>query len=166
MSETRVIGPTARKIGGGNATPAPPAAPPPAPAPARRGRKLLVVALIVLSVIGGAAAAYILLGPDDSDAAPAPPEPGLTVMVDARNVNLADGHYLRLGFAIELAADAEEIPTAQAIDIAIELYSGRSIDEINDPELREGLRIEFTDRLVEAYGQEVLAVYFTDFVTQ
>ena len=163
MSEKRVIG-APRKIGGGKAAVAP-APPTPEPAPPTRGRgRLLVIVLVVL--LAAAAGAFYLLRPADTAAAPEDPVPGMTVVVEPRNINLADGHYLRLGFAIELVAEAEEIPTAQATDIAIALFSGRTIEEVNDPEQRAGLKDELTGRLVEAYAGEVSTVYFTDFVTQ
>lgn len=162
MSATRVIAPGARKIGGG--APAQPPPETPEPAPKRRGRGLLLV-LVLLGLLGGAAA-YLLLPASDSAADVTEPEPGIAVAVEPRNINLAEGRYLRLGFTIQLAEGAEEIPTAQAIDIAIDLYSGRSVAETNDPEQRAALAAELTERLVAAYGEEVLTVYLTDYVTQ
>lgn len=162
MAEKRVIGAQSRKIGGGQAAPAPaPAEPAPQP---RRGRgRLLIVLGAVLAVV--AAGAFVLLRPSEPEV-PAEPEPGATVTIEPRNINLADGHYLRLGFAIELVAEVEEIATAQATDIAIDLFTGRTVAEVNDPEQREALKSQLSERLVEAYDGEVLTVYFTDFVTQ
>lgn len=162
MPEKRVIGAQSRKIGGGQAAPAP-AAPEPEAKP-RRGRgRLLVVLAAVLAVV--AAGAFVLLRPSAPEA-PAEPEPGATVTIEPRNINLADGHYLRLGFAIELVAEVEEVATAQATDIAIDLFTGRTVAEVNNPERREELKAQLSERLVEAYDGEVLTVYFTDFVTQ
>ncbi|WP_454085667.1 flagellar basal body-associated FliL family protein [Georgenia sp. Marseille-Q6866] len=162
MPEKRVIGAQSRKIGGGQAPAAP--APPEPEAEPRRGRgRLLIVLAAVLAVV--AAGAFVFLRPSEP-AAPEEPEPGATVTIEPRNINLADGHYLRLGFAIELVAEVEEIATAQATDIAIALFTGRTVTEVNDPEQREELKSALSERLVEAYEGEVLTVYFTDFVTQ
>ncbi|QDB78177.1 flagellar basal body-associated FliL family protein [Georgenia sp. 311] len=166
MPETRVIGAPDRKIGGAQRPPAPstrPAAPQPA-APKRRKGKTLAVVLVL--IVGVAAVAFLLTRPEDSAATPQDPEPGMTIMVEPRNINLADGRYLRMGFAIELVAEAEEVPVAQATDIAIALFSGRSVDEVNDAAHRAELKDELTRQLTEAYDGEVHAVYFTDFVTQ
>jgi len=168
MSETRVVAPGPRKIGGpkkiggGASAPAPE---PEAPAPRRPRGLLLVVLLVVAAAAAGAAAYFLLLAP--AEAGPEPePEPGITVAVEPRNINLADGHYLRMGFAVQLAAGAEEIPVAPATDVAIALYSGRDVAEVTDPERRAELQAELTERLVGVYGEEVLAVYLTDYVTQ
>ncbi|WP_152192548.1 flagellar basal body-associated FliL family protein [Georgenia satyanarayanai] len=162
MPEKRVIGAQSRKIGGGQAAPAP--APPQPEATPRSGRgRLLVVLAAVLAVV--AVGAFVFLRPSEP-AAPEEPEVGDTVTIEPRNINLADGHYLRLGFAIELVAEVEEIATAQATDIAIALFTGRTVAEVNDPVRREELKAELSERLVEAYDGEVLTVYFTDFVTQ
>lgn len=169
MSETRVIGAQGPKIGGGRrpstppATPAPPSAP--AAPPRRRGR-IIVLMLVVAAVAAGVV--FYLMRPTDTVAAPEEPEPepGITMLVDPRNINLADGHYLRLGFAIELVADAEEVPVPVATDIAIALFSGRTVEEVNDPERRAALKEELTAQLTEAYEGQVYAVHLTDFVTQ
>lgn len=132
------------------------------PEPPRSRRRLLVV--LVAALVALAAGTFLLLRPTEATE-PEEPEPGATVTIEPRNINLADG-YLRLGFAIELAADVEEIATARAIDSAITLFSGRTVAEVNDPERRAELKSQLTAELVEAYDGEVLAVYFTDFVTQ
>jgi flagellar FliL protein len=160
MPEKRVIGAQSRKIGGAQSAPEPPA-PEPAAKP-RRGRLLIILAAVLAVVAAGA---FVFLRPSEP-AEPEEPEPGATVTIEPRNINLTDGHYLRLGFAVELVAEVEEIATAEATDIAIALFSGRTVAEVNDPEVREELKSQLSERLVEAYEGEVLTVYFTDFVTQ
>lgn len=167
MSETRVVAPATRKIGGarkigGNI---PPPAPEPPTARPRRRRGLLLGLALLLAAALGATVYLLVLAPQDPGAEPEP-EPGITVAVEPRNINLADGHYLRLGFAVQLVAGADEIPVAPATDVAIALYSGRPVEEVTDPQRRAELQAELTQRLVEVYGEEVLAVYLTDYVTQ
>ncbi|WP_211489867.1 FliI/YscN family ATPase [Georgenia thermotolerans] len=88
-----------------------------------------------------------------------------TVLVDGDN--LADGHYLRLGFSIQLKKGATaELQVARALDIAIATYSGKPIDEVNDPARREELKAELLTQLSETFKGEVVDVYLTDYVTQ
>ena len=41
-------------------------------------------------------------------------------------INLADGHYLRIGIALQLTADAHEADGSKALDATIDLFSGQS----------------------------------------
>lgn len=139
------------------------------------GRRKVLVLVLVLALLAGAGAAYwFLLGPgaapDDGAAVevvePAP-EPGEVLTVDAISLNLAGGHYLRLGIALQLTADAEKAPDpAVALDHAIALFSGRTVEEVSSPEGREALKGELSERLAEAYEGQVMGVYFTDYVSQ
>ena len=67
------------------------------------------------------------------------PAPSLTV--EPVSLNLADGHYLRLGMALQLTAGrGDEAPdTARALDLAIALFSGRTVAEVSDPATRDAL---------------------------
>ena len=152
MVEQRVIG---QKIGARPAASPPPPAPEDAPAPdgaaggtpkrRRRGRLLVVALVVVVLAIGGVAAYLFLLKPGAAEAAepPPPPEPvpGDVLTVDPVSVNLADGHYLRLGLALQLTADVAEDPDpSRALDLAIAWYSGRPITEVTDPASRTSSR--------------------------
>ncbi len=169
--EQRVV--SRQKIGARPAAATPPAPEPPAPAAApekpRRGRLVVVVVLVVVLAAAGAAA-WFLLGRGGGDAAPVAeptPEAGEVLQVDAVSVNLADGHYLRLGLGLQLVADVTEEPdTSRALDIAIALYSGRTVEEVSDATTREELKAELATRLAEAYEGEVMDVYLTNYVTQ
>lgn len=172
--EQRVIG---QKIGARPAAP-PPQAPEPEPVevPARsRGAKKAVLAVVgAVVALALAAAWFFLLGPGagDEGATPTPeptpqPVPGEVLTVGPVSVNLADRHYLRLGFGLQLTdAVAEPPDPARALDLAIALYSGRSVDEVTAPAAREQLKAQLLDELVEAYDGEVMDVYLTDYVTQ
>ena len=176
MVEQRVIG---QKIG---ARPAAPTASPPEHTPdvpekggkKKRGgrRRLVVVLLILVVVLAGGAAAYLTLGQKHSGA-PAAPKPtptavaGKVLNVAAVSINLAGGHYLRLGLAIQLSTAAAQTPDpAQALDLAIALYSGRTVDEVSGADTRAQLKTQLLGGLQKAYGEEVMEVYFTDYVTQ
>jgi flagellar protein FliL len=138
-------------------------------APPKKGKKKLVLIMGVLVLaLGGAAFFFLKPSGGGAEAAePPPPEPGGVAQIDPVSVNLAGGHYLRIGFSMQLAAGAHgEVEQAKALDIAIALYSGRTIEEVNDPAHREELKEELAHQLEEAYHGEVMGVYLTDFVTQ
>jgi flagellar protein FliL len=137
-------------------------------APPRRRRGVLVVVALV-AVLAVAAAAFVLRPWDGApaEAADAPPELGLVIPVDPISVNLTEGHYLRLGFSIQLTKDATaEFQVARALDIAIAVYSGRDAAEVNDPVRREELKTELVRQLSETFEGQVVDVYLTDYVTQ
>lgn len=145
--------------------PAEPAEPP------KRSRKKLLVVVAVVVLVGGAAA-YLLLGRSgsapDVAAVPPAPQPGAVVTVDPVSVNLADGHYLRLGIALQMTTDVgkDSPDPAKALDLAIAEFSGRSVAEVSDAATREQLKAELLGRLTEAYEGKVMDVYLTNFVTQ
>jgi flagellar basal body-associated protein FliL len=55
---------------------------------------------------------------------------------------------------------------APASDVVLATLSGRSIDELSTGEGREHVRHEIKEGLVHFYGEEVVALYFTEFVMQ
>ncbi|MDC7121602.1 flagellar basal body-associated FliL family protein [Cellulomonas fimi] len=168
--EQRVIsGPKiGAKIGGNSSSAAP--APAPEPEPKKRrapSRKLLIVGAVVVVLAAAAAAWFLFFQGDGAPPEEPAPEAGEVVQVEPISLNLADGHYLRLGIALQLTKDAEESPDpARALDLAIELFSGRSVAEISDPASRAALKDQLAHELVEAYEGEVMDVYLTNYVTQ
>ena len=132
-------------------------------------KKLLIIALVVLMAAG--AAYWFLLKPappaDGAVAVEPAPEPGEVLVVEPISINLADGHYLRIGLGLQLTADvAEEPDTARALDIVVALFSQRPMAEVATTEGREALKAELAHQLEETYEGEVMGVYFTDYVTQ
>ncbi|MDN4173550.1 flagellar basal body-associated FliL family protein [Nocardioides sp. SOB77] len=138
----------------------------PAPAaaeeePAGGGRKKLVL-LLVLVLVAGAAAYWFLLRPG-SDAEPVP---GEVLVMEPVQVNLADGHYLSVGIALQLVEGAAHADGSKALDATIDLFSGREPDELVRARNRNALKEELMEELDHRYHGEVLDVYFTQFVTQ
>jgi flagellar FliL protein len=172
MPEQRVIG---QKIGARPTTTAVPAAPrTPDPPPAgeaarRRGPRRLVVVLLVTVIVAAAVGWYLVGGRAHGATPQAAPTPvaGQVLAVDAVSVNLAGGHYLRLGMAIQLSTAVKQAPnTSRALDLAIALYSGRSVDEVSAAASRDQLKAQLLRQLQQAYGAGVMDVYLTDYVTQ
>jgi flagellar protein FliL len=143
-------------------TMAAPAAAPEAAAPAKGGKKKLVIMLVALLAIGGGAYWFFL------KPAPGPvePEPGEVVTMEPIQVNLAEGHYLKIGIALQLTAAAHEADGSAALDATIDLFSGKDMSELTRAESREKLKHELEKELEHAYHGDVMGVYFTDFVTQ
>ena len=94
-------------------------------------------------------------------------------------LNLADGHFLKIGLALQLAeveggghAAAEELPSAKALDIAISLLGEHTMDALASPKARELVKKELSKRVSAAYTDPltheplVTKVYFTEFVMQ
>ena len=131
-------------------------------APPKKSRKKL---FLVIGLIGALAAGYwfFMMRPADAEAKP---EPGEVVKLDPIQLNLAGGHYLKIGIALQLTADAHEADGAKALDATIDLFSGRSMDQLTRPDSREQLKADLETELEELYHGEVMEVFFTDFVTQ
>jgi flagellar protein FliL len=125
----------------------------------RRGRAVVVLVALVAAALGGGW--FFLIKPGDTA-----PKPGEVAALDAIQVNLSDGHYLRLGIALQLSESAHEVDGSKALDAAIEVFSGHDVGEVNRPEHRDKLRTELEELLDQRYHDEVLGVYFTEFVTQ
>ena len=158
------------------------------PAAPEKGKNKLIpiiIGVLVLVIAGGAY--WFLMGPGAAGATEeetttedtAHAEPSYTlsdiVTVESVSINLAGGHYLRIGLGLQTATvvgaeaggDGEtELSTAKALDAAIALFSGRTIEELSDPVIREDLKYELAEQLKEIYHYEVVDVYYTDFVTQ
>ncbi|MCG2802673.1 MAG: flagellar basal body-associated FliL family protein [Cellulomonas sp.] len=162
------------KIGGGSSTP-------PAEEPAagkKKGgkggskKKLLLIVGPILVIAIAAAVYFLVLAPKSGAGTPAAtpaPSPGVVLTIDPISVNLAEGHYLRIGLALQLTdkVGEKEKPTpAKALDAAITLFSGHTVAEVSDPATRESFRAELEKSLEEIYEGEVMGVYFTNFVTQ
>lgn len=125
-----------------------------------RGRKLLV--LVVVPVLLAAAAWFFLLRGGGHEE----PKPGEMLPLEATQLNLADGHYLKIGIALQLVEGAEEVDGSKALDATIDLFSGREVDELTRPETRQTLKRRLSTELEERYEGAVMEVYFTEFVTQ
>ncbi|MDR7252828.1 flagellar FliL protein [Nocardioides sp. BE266] len=133
-----------------------------ADAPEKGGgkKKLIVIALVL--VVGAAAGWWFFLKPSG----PTEPEPGEVMTLEPIQVNLADGHYLRVGIALQLSADAHEADGSKALDATIDLFSGVDQADLVKAGQRQELKHELEKKLHEDYHGDVLEVYFTEFVTQ
>ena len=131
-----------------------------APAQGGRVRKIGIVLVLVAALAG--AGWYFVLKPSDA----AGPKPGQVVTLESIQVNLAAGHYLRLGMALQLTESAKETDGSKALDAAIGVFSGLPVSEVDQAATREKLRKVLEKQLLDRYHGDVMGVYFTEFVTQ
>lgn len=139
-------------------------------------RKLIIIAaaVVLLAAVGGGAFWFLTMR---APAEEPPPEPGEVAAFGPISLNLAEGHYLKVGVAIQLAATAGGgghgakvvVDGSKALDLTIETFSGRTVAELADPAQRALLKEELLHDVEEAYHENhhvVMDLYFTEFVTQ
>ena len=129
------------------------------------GKKKLIIIVAAVLVVAGAASWFLLKPSPDKEAAP---KPGLIVPLESTQINLASGHYLKIGIALQMIEGGGhgEVDGSKALDATIELFSGRTVEEVGNAKERKHLKEELEEVLSEAYHHEVMGVYFTEFVTQ
>jgi len=127
----------------------------------RSKKKILIIAVLVLVL--AAAGWWMFLRPKG----PSVPQPGQIMSLDSTQINLADGHYLKIGIALQLTTDAgAEVDGSKALDDTIDLFSGRDLGFVSTSKNRRQLKTELVKRLDKDYDGAVMGVYFTEFVTQ
>jgi flagellar FliL protein len=138
---------------------------------AKKSTKKLFLALpLVLALIAGAAWFFLLRGSDEP-AKKEEPKPGAVVALDSININLADGHYLKLKIALQASADVAEAPDgSKAQGIAGDQLTGKEVAELQTAKGRRHAQELLTEAIVKAYTEEetetVIDVYYPEFVSQ
>ena len=139
----------------------------------KKSKKMLMIIVIALVVLGGGGAgAFFMLKGDKAEAKPEPKKGIVTAIENDLTINLADGHYLKLGFALQETeeAGAEAVDTREAINLAIDPYTGKSVAELSTEKGREAAKAELLEKIKKAYEEEgkemIMDIYYTAFVTQ
>jgi flagellar protein FliL len=152
------------------------------PKPKRSRKKkliLLAVVVIVLGVVGYVGQA-LLLGGDPPKAAPDPKTvAGKVLALNPITMNLADGHFLKLTFVLQLSkagtptAGAEGADTATpalnnaaALDASIDVLGEHTYAQLIAPGGRARAQKELLVEIQKRYPGEVLGLYFTEFLMQ
>jgi flagellar FliL protein len=134
-----------------------------APAEPKKSKKKLVIIVAVLLLGGGG---YYKFGMKKAGPPP-PPKPGAVVTMEPITLNLAGGHFLKLGLALQATAKAKEAPDgSKALDLAITELSNKSVAELSTNKARDEIKTKLRETVVEAYEGEVMDIYFTQFVMQ
>jgi flagellar FliL protein len=140
----------------------------------KKSKKMLMIIILAVALFGGGGAgAYFFFKGNAAEAAEVELVKGPVVAVEeTMTINLADAHYLKLGFALQMTEEAgeEEFNLAEAIDLAIDQYSGRNIAELETEKGRLKAKEELLEKIEKAYNVDdkhlVMGIYFTSFVTQ
>lgn len=159
--------------------------------PAKSAKSNLIPAIIVaVGLLGGGF--FMKSGPaptpaeaaehktEKSEHAEVKEEPthGPVQNIEPMTLNLADGHFLKVGLALQLPpaegghGAAEELPSAKALDIAITLLGNYTMNELSSPKTRELVKKKLSEEVSKAYVDPltehplVTKVYFTEFVMQ
>jgi flagellar FliL protein len=142
----------------------------PAEAPKKSKKMLMIIVAAVVLLGGGGGAFFMLKGSSKAEAAP---KKGVVTAIDsAITINLADAHYLKLGFSLQQTSDAgtEAVDTSEALNLAIDEYTGKTVAELSTEKGREEAKADLLKQIVKAYTvekkQEVMDIYYTSFVTQ
>ena len=153
-----------------------------APAPAAdtaaeapKGKKKLVVVVVPLLLVL-VAAWYFVLGPGSGGSAaeekPKEVELGEVVALDPITMNLADGRLLKVGLALQLPLEPPdggghgEFSGSVALDEAIAFLGEHTYAQLAAPAARQEAKKELSHRVAKRYHEEVLGIYFTEFVMQ
>jgi flagellar FliL protein len=103
----------------------------------------------------------------------APAETGPTLDLDARTLNLAGGHFLKVGASLQLPSRsvADDVKATQnwgsiVSQLVLDTFSGRSLAELSKDGVREKLQHEIGYQTCERTSGRVTTVYFVDFVMQ
>jgi flagellar FliL protein len=143
-------------------------------APKKSKKMLMIIVIAAVVLLGGGGGAYFMFFKGDpANAEAAAPEKGAVTRIDdSLTVNLADGHYLKFKFSLQQTADAgtEEVDTSEAINLAIDEYTGMKVAELSTEKGRGEVKEDLLKKIVKAYTEDqkkmVMDIYYTEFVTQ
>jgi flagellar protein FliL len=141
-----------------------------AEAPKKSKKMLMIIVAAVVVLAGGGGGAFFMLKGDSAEAK-TPDKGVVTAIDDALTVNLADGHYLKLKFSLQQTADAAEaVDTSEALNLAIDEYTGKTVASLSSEKGRDAVKADLLAKMIKAYTtdgtQEVMDIYYTQFVTQ
>jgi flagellar FliL protein len=153
--------------------------------------KLIAMILPTLLLIGGAVYMFVLKpsgstgaetaakssaaasadgtdGGDETDPTPTSTfVAGKIIAMDTITINLANGHFLKVGLGLQATADAgEEVTTSKAMDAAITEFSGKTVDELATQAGRDAAKKDLTKAIKKAYEKKVYEIFYTTFVMQ
>lgn len=151
-------------------------------APKRGNRNAMLPAIIVAVALlgaafllkggGGGETAAVATTPTTVAEAHAAGDPHHMVSLSPITLNLADGSLAKVGIALELADELliEEIGEdpgnygARALDEVIEVFGDHTAQQLAASGGKAKIKKLLSERVAEAYGGDVVAVYFTELV--
>lgn len=119
------------------------------------GKGKLLVLLPTILLLAGAGWYFFLRSDAPAEVVLPTPTAGTVKTLDPITVNLAGGHFLKLGMAMQFDLSAgEETDGSRALDLAIGQFSGKTIDELATTEGRTKAKEELIARVKLAYMPE------------
>jgi flagellar FliL protein len=134
---------------------------------------LMLILLLVAGLVGGVVVSKVMGGGSAAPVAEPPPEAGEVAIIEAININLAGGHFLRISIGAQLTKKVvlkaevwAESEGAKVADATIDVFTGRTKEELDTTEGRKEAVTELKERVIEATEKEVMNVFLNEFVTQ
>ena len=119
------------------------------------GKGKILVLLPTILLLAGAGWYFFLRSDAPAEVVLPTPTAGTVKTLDPITVNLAGGHFLKLGMAMQFDLSAgEETDGSRALDLAIGQFSGKTIDELATTEGRTKAKEELIARVKLAYMPE------------
>lgn len=120
---------------------------------AKGGKKKSLIIGLALVLVAGGGYFFFLRGGGEAETTELPaPVAGEMLQLDPITINLAGGHFLKLGIALQAIEGGHTKPNgAKALDLAISQFSGNTIEELSTAEGREKAKAELTARVKLAY---------------
>lgn len=132
---------------------------------AKKGKPIKLIAFVLVLVVAVGAGYFLVLAPKSKGEAA--PKAGAVLPLESQQINLAAGHYLRLGIALQLTDKAGvEVDGSKALDAAITVFSGLTLEQVTKAGGRDALKKKLLTDVEHRYEDEVIDLYFTEFVTQ
>ena len=140
--------------------------------PAKKKSPVMLIMLLVVGLVGGVGVSK-MMGGSSGPAVEPPPEAGEIANIEAININLADGHFLRIAVGAQLTKQVPEkaeawveIEGAKVRDALIKVFSGKEMADIRSTTGREELVRELEELVGEATEKQVMKVYLAEYVSQ
>ncbi|ABS06005.1 flagellar basal body-associated protein FliL (plasmid) [Kineococcus radiotolerans SRS30216 = ATCC BAA-149] len=156
--------------------------------PGTKKKKMIIVGALgaVLLLGGGVGGTYMLVKPAEAAATETVKEelvPGDVTALDPVSINLADGHYLKIGLALQgvLVEGGGEghgsggPDGSKALDLAIAEFGGLSMADLSNAKQRQHYKDELQEKIITAYKEKdeegvehetIMGIYLTEFVMQ
>lgn len=117
------------------------------------GKKKLIIIIVPIVLLLAGAGWFFFLKPEDSGVPePLPkPTPGAVLTLDPITVNLAGGHFLKFGMALQPTATAVSPDGSAALDLAISQFSQMTVDELSTAAGRDKAKAALVARIKLTY---------------
>jgi flagellar protein FliL len=140
------------------------------------GKKKLLLMLVVVLLAGAGAGYFFLFSGSGEAQAEEPVSSGTFVALEPVAVNLAGGGYLKIGVSLELTEEGAAggghggggLDGSKATDLVISTFAQAKPADVTGA--REALKEALEQKIIEAYTEDgipmVMAIYYTEYVTQ